>query len=55
MKKLMGGGMTVPFISHDLEQIRSICDRVVWLDHDTVKCLVKRKKSAMRTSADKEK
>ena len=37
MKELMSGGTTVLFVSHDLNQIREMCDRVVWLDHGQVK------------------
>ena len=37
MLELMGGGTTVLFVSHSLEQIREMCSRVVWLDHGTVK------------------
>lgn len=33
MHKLMGGGTTVLFVSHNLEQIREMCDKVLWLDH----------------------
>lgn len=36
MLDLMMGGTTVLFVSHDLEQIRSMCDRVVWLEHGSV-------------------
>lgn len=36
MLDLMLGGTTVLFVSHDLEQIRSMCDRVVWLEHGSV-------------------
>ena len=36
MKELMSGGTTVLFVSHSLEQIREMCDRVVWLDHGNV-------------------
>lgn len=32
MQELMSGGTTVLFVSHSLEQIRSMCNRVVWLD-----------------------
>ena len=37
MKELMGGGTTVLFVSHHLDQIYEMCDRVVWLDHGSVK------------------
>jgi len=33
MQELMSGGTTVLFVSHNLHQIREMCDRVVWLDH----------------------
>lgn len=36
MLDLMMGGTTVLFVSHDLEQIRSMCDRVVWLEHGSI-------------------
>lgn len=39
MLELMTGGTTVLFVSHDLDQIRRMCDRVVWLDHGEVKML----------------
>lgn len=39
MMELMGGGTTVIFVSHSLEQIREICDRVIWLDHGEVKMI----------------
>lgn len=37
MLELMSGGTTVLFVSHSLEQIREMCDRVIWLEHGTVK------------------
>ena len=37
MLELMGGGITVLFVSHNLEQIREMCDRVIWLDHGQIK------------------
>ena len=37
MMELMHGGTTVLFVSHDLEQIRELCDHVLWLDHGQVK------------------
>ena len=32
MMELMGGGTTVLFVSHNLDQIRSMCDRILWLE-----------------------
>ena len=32
----MSGGTTVLFVSHSLQQIREMCDRVVWLEHGEV-------------------
>lgn len=37
MRELMSGGTTVLFVSHSLDQIREMCDRVVWLDHGQLK------------------
>ncbi|WP_312612943.1 ABC transporter ATP-binding protein [Oscillibacter sp.] len=39
MLELMSGGTTVLFVSHDLGQIREMCDRVVWLEHGQVKMI----------------
>ena len=36
MMELMSGGTTVLFVSHNLEQIREMCSKVVWLEHGTV-------------------
>lgn len=37
MLELMGGGTTVLFVSHSLEQIREMCNRVIWLEHGIVR------------------
>ena len=36
MKEMMSGGTTVLMVSHVLGQIRSMCDRVIWLDHGKI-------------------
>ena len=41
MKQLMSGGTTVLFVSHSKEQIKEICDRVLWLDHGNIHMLDK--------------
>ena len=37
MMELMSGGTTVLFVSHNIEQIRKICGKCVWLEHGNVK------------------
>lgn len=37
MLELMGGGTTVLFVSHNIEQIREMCGKVVWLENGKVK------------------
>lgn len=39
MLELMGGGTTVLFVSHSLDQIREMCDKVMWLDHGQMKMI----------------
>lgn len=36
MLSLMGGGATVIFVSHNLQQVRDMCQKVLWLDHGKV-------------------
>lgn len=35
------------FVSHNMEDVKSLCDRVLWLDHGTMKMLGGRKKLSM--------
>ena len=37
MMEMMGGGTTVLFVSHSLDQIREMCQHVLWLEHGVVK------------------
>ena len=39
MMELMSGGTTVLFVSHSLDQIREMCDKVLWLEHGEMKML----------------
>ena len=39
MMELMSGGTTVLFVSHSIEQIEEMCDRVVWLENHKIKML----------------
>jgi len=36
MTELMSRGTTVLLVSHNLDQVRRLCDRVIWLDHGHV-------------------
>ena len=37
MKSMIGGGTTVLFVSHSIEQIKNLCNKVIWLEHGLVK------------------
>lgn len=36
MLELMSGGTTVFFVSHDIEQISEMCNKVLWIEHGRV-------------------
>lgn len=36
MMSMIGGGTTVLYVSHSLESIKKLCDRVVWIEHGQV-------------------
>ena len=37
MLELMGGGTTVLFVSHNLEQVRELCGQVLWLENGRIR------------------
>jgi len=37
MLEMMSGGTTVFFVSHDINQIREMCNKVLWLEHGEMK------------------
>ncbi len=39
MMALMSGGTTVLLVSHNVDQIRELCLRVIWLEHGSVKMI----------------
>lgn len=36
MLSMIGGGTTVLFVSHSLQQIKKLCDKVIWVEHGVV-------------------
>ncbi len=39
MKKMMKNGVTILFVSHSIEAIKSLCQRAVWLENGSVKMI----------------
>lgn len=39
MMEMMGGGTTVLMVSHSIEDIEKMCDRVVWIEHGQVQAI----------------
>lgn len=39
MQEMMSGGTTVLLVSHSLNQIREVCDRVLWIDQGQIKMI----------------
>jgi ABC-type polysaccharide/polyol phosphate transport system ATPase subunit len=37
IKGLAEAGRTVVFVSHDLDQVQELCDRVMWMDSGRVR------------------
>lgn len=37
MGKMMEGGTTLLYVSHDVDSVRKLCDHAVWLEHGVVK------------------
>ena len=36
MKRMMSGGTTVLFVSHDINAVKRLCSRAIWFDHGSV-------------------
>ncbi len=36
MEKMLSGGTTLLFVSHDAEQVKKLCSRAIWLEHGHV-------------------
>ena len=33
MEELLGGGTTLLYVSHNIEEVKRLCDHAIWLDH----------------------
>ena len=55
MMELMGGGTTVLFVSHSIEQVREMCNRVVWLEQGKMRTVGDTKKVCDLYGGDQEK
>ena len=38
MKEILAGGVTAILVSHSLEQVRTMCNKILWLDHGKQVC-----------------
>ncbi len=36
MRKMLSGGTTLLYVSHDIKSVKRLCDHVIWLDHGEV-------------------
>lgn len=39
MRELLSGGTTLLFVSHNIQQVRNLCDHAIWLDHGVVRMI----------------
>jgi len=37
MRQMLDSGATLLFVSHDIEQVKALCRRAIWLDHGVVR------------------
>ena len=39
MKELLSGGTTLLYVSHNIDEVKRLCDHVLWIDHGDVKMI----------------
>lgn len=39
MQQMLSGGTTLLFVSHNIEAVKTLCDKAVWLDHGEVRMI----------------
>lgn len=37
IQRMIDNGTTILFVSHSIEQVKKICNKILWLDHGTIK------------------
>ena len=37
IQRMIDGGSTILFVSHSIEQVENLCNKIVWLDHGRIK------------------
>ena len=41
MEKMLAGGTTLLFVSHSIDQVKELCQNVIWIDKGVVKAIGK--------------
>ena len=37
MEQMLSGGTTLLFVSHDINQVKQLCKRAIWIDHGHIR------------------
>ena len=51
MNEMLNKGTTLLFVSHNIDQVKQICSRAIWLDHGIVRCDASSEEAANRYMA----
>ena len=52
MEQMLSGGTTLLFVSHDINQVKQLCKRAIWIDHGHLRGDGPRRRSATLCSRD---
>ena len=39
MKELLGGGTTLLYVSHNIDEVKRLCDHAIWIDHGQMRLI----------------
>jgi lipopolysaccharide transport system ATP-binding protein len=39
MQELMNGGTTLLYVSHNIDEVKRLCDHVIWIDHGKMRMI----------------